>query len=105
MKATFDRRAEQRQFSPGDQVLALLPVVGSPFQARFCGPFTVEKQVSEHDYLISLPKNKTKLCHINLLKPYDVREATTDTGADVSVGNPVCCSGEVGVDVLSSDLI
>ena len=41
----FDREAKRRQFSHGDQVmfLLLLLVVGSPFQAKFAGPFTVKK--------------------------------------------------------------
>lgn len=34
MKHLHDRKAEIHQFSPGDQVLALLPLVGSPFQAN-----------------------------------------------------------------------
>lgn len=38
MKLVYDRRAERRQFSSGNQMLALLPTVGSPFQARFTGP-------------------------------------------------------------------
>ena len=33
MKNLYDRKAEVRQFSSGDQVLALLPVAGSPFQS------------------------------------------------------------------------
>lgn len=53
-------------------MLALLPVVGSPFQARFTGPHTVVKQTSEENYLISTPnrRRKTQLCHGILLKPY-----------------------------------
>nr|XP_046229617.1 uncharacterized protein LOC124050808 isoform X1 [Scatophagus argus] len=72
MKRLYDRKTEQREFSPGDQVLALLPVVHSPFQARFTGPFTVLRQVSEQNYLLSTPKSRksTRLCHVNLLKPY-----------------------------------
>ena len=31
MKRLYDCQAEQHIFSPGDQVLALLPVTGSPF--------------------------------------------------------------------------
>ena len=59
-------------FSPGDQVLALLPIVTSPFQAKFSGPHTVVKQISEQNYIISTPKRRkpTQLCHVNLLKPY-----------------------------------
>ena len=72
MKRLFDRRAVKRAFSPGDQVLALLPMPGSPFCAKFTGPYTVVRQVSEYDYLLATPdrKRSTQLCHINLLKPY-----------------------------------
>ena len=72
VKRLYDRKAEQHQFSPGDRVLALLPMVTSPFQAKFTGPFTVLRQVSEQNYLLSTPKRRksTQLCHVNLLKPY-----------------------------------
>lgn len=69
MKFVFDRKACQRQFSRRDQVMFLLPVVGSPFQARFSGPGTVKRKVSEQDYFFSMPEGGTRLCHINLLKP------------------------------------
>ena len=69
MKRLYDRRSEQRTFSPGDQVLALLPLVGSPFQAKFTGPHTVVKKVSDQNYLIATPlrRKPNQLCHINLL--------------------------------------
>lgn len=72
MKSLYDRRSEKRQFMPGDQVLALLPVEGSPFQAQYSGPFVVMKQVTDLNYLIATPdrRKSTQLCHINLLKPY-----------------------------------
>lgn len=35
MKGRYDQHAEVRQFKPGDRVLALLPRVDSPFQARW----------------------------------------------------------------------
>lgn len=41
MKCWFDRKLEVRMFSPGDQVLALLPLPSSPFCAKFSGPYTV----------------------------------------------------------------
>ena len=52
--------------------LAPPEVLSSPFQARFTGPFTVLRQVSEQNYLLSTPKRRksTQLCHVNLLKPY-----------------------------------
>ncbi len=59
----------------GDQVLALLPVEGSPFQAQYTGPFVVVKQITDLNYLIATPdrRKSTQLCHINLLKPYYCR--------------------------------
>ena len=81
MKNLYDRNAEIHQFSPGDQVLALF---GSPFQAKFHGPFTVLRQVSEQNYLLSTPKRRrnTQLCHVNLLKSYYTR------------GSQFCATGE-----------
>ena len=55
MKTWFDRKARTRTFRHGDQVLVLLPIHGSPLQARYCGPYTVEKRTSEVDYVISTP--------------------------------------------------
>lgn len=72
MKRLFDRRSELRSFQLGDQVLALLPIVGSPFQAKFVGPYTVARQISDLNYLINTPdrRKKTRVCHVNLLKPF-----------------------------------
>ena len=72
MKNIYDPQAEWCQFSPGNQVLAQLPIVGLPFRARFTGPHTVLKQISEEKYLIASPerRKKSQLCHVNLLTPY-----------------------------------
>lgn len=42
MKHLFDRHTGTRLCCPGDQVLAV-PLVVSPFQAKFMGPHTVLK--------------------------------------------------------------
>lgn len=68
-------------FSPGDRVLVLLPLPGSTLQAQYSGPFEVERKVSDIDYLVKTPgrKRKTRLCHVNLLKPYfDRKDVFTD---------------------------
>ena len=72
MKSLHDRRAEPRQFKAGDQVLRLKPIITSPFQAKFSGPYTVVRQVTEQNDTIATPdsRKKTKMCHVNLLKPY-----------------------------------
>lgn len=72
MKKLFDSWAECRIFSEGDQVLALLPITTSPFQAKYTGPHKVVKRLSEHNYIIATPeiRKTNQLCHVKLLKPY-----------------------------------
>ncbi|XP_067261173.1 uncharacterized protein [Chanodichthys erythropterus] len=75
MKRQFDRKTVQRHFKEGDQVLVLLPVVGSVLSARFSGPYEVIKKLSNTDYLIRTPerRKKSRVCHVNMLKEYHVR--------------------------------
>lgn len=63
----YDQKAVHQTFSPGDKVLALLPIPGSPFLAKFSGPYSVVEQVSELNYLVSTPDRKQfiQLCHVN----------------------------------------
>jgi len=74
MKGLFDRRAERRTFSVGDQVLALLPVVGSPFQAKYVGPYKVLRLGPNDNYVISTRLMENFFFHVNLLKAYYHRE-------------------------------
>jgi len=43
MKGWYDRKTESRVFHPGDKVLVLLPIPGSYLQARFSGPYFIQK--------------------------------------------------------------
>lgn len=72
IKFLYDRTVERRTFDLGDQVLILHPIVGSPFEAKFDGPFTVQKRISDENYLVLTPlrRKSTRVCHINLMKPY-----------------------------------
>ena len=81
MKEGFDQKADSRLFEPGDQVLVLLPVIGSPFQARFSGPYTVKSRMSDRDYLIATPDRRKKVqwCHVNLLKSFLTSSARKDS--------------------------
>lgn len=58
----------------------MTPLVWSPFQAKYSGPFTVKERVTDLNYLIATPgcKKSEQLCHVNLLKPYYLR-ATVDS--------------------------
>lgn len=58
MKERFDEKSVRRAFSAGDEVLVLLPVVGSALQARFTGPYVVDSKLSETNYVIRLEMGK-----------------------------------------------
>lgn len=100
MKHLYDCDAERHIFSHGDQVLALLPIVSSPFQAKFTGLHTVLKQISEQNYVISTPGHQkpTQLCHVNLLKPYYAHPSEPSfvgTQPDIGRAHAVCAAGPV----------
>lgn len=104
MKRRYDEKAVVRSFKPGDQVLVLLPILGSALSARFSGPYTVEEKLSETDYVIRTPdrKRQSRVCHINMLKTYHVRETPpSEDGKEVlpvSIVSPalitsrLCCA-------------
>ena len=76
MKKRYDQKAVVRSFEPGDQVLVLLPIPGSALSARFAGPYAVEEKLSDSNYVIRTPERRrqTRVCHVNMLKLYHVRE-------------------------------
>lgn len=51
------------------------------FQARFSGPYTVERKLSDTNCIICTPhcKRKSRVCHLNMLKAYVVHNVTKDT--------------------------
>lgn len=59
-------------FEEADRVLVLRPLVGSPFESKFDGPYTVLQKVSDENYLVSILscRKKSTLFHVNMMKPY-----------------------------------
>ena len=72
MKKKYDVDAVERNFKPGQKVLALLPVPGNPLHFRFSGPYITEKKLSDLNYVLVTPnrRKQTQLCHVNMLKRY-----------------------------------
>jgi len=87
IKIWYDRKARDRVFSSEDKVLVQLPVHGSPLQARYCGPSTIEEKVNNVDCVISTPGHRKakQLCHVNMLKAYNKKHEVQDIPKPVSV--------------------
>ena len=78
MKARYDNHVIDRKFKRGDKVLALLSIPGRPLQARYFGPYTIDKKTSDSNYIINTPgrrKNK-QMCHLKMLKEYFDRDSS-----------------------------
>ena len=98
MKDNFDTRnkVKARKFNVGDLVLAYFPIVGSPLQSKFHGPYKVVKNVNNNSYIIETPdrKKSTQLIHLNLLKKYHPRPSapgyrdSINVNLTVKVENP-----------------
>nr|XP_055072798.1 uncharacterized protein LOC129452795 [Misgurnus anguillicaudatus] len=103
MKRQYDFKTVARSFLPGDKVLVLLPVTGSSLSARFCGPYTIAKKMSETDYMVNTPdrKRQSRVCHINMLKSYHDREKPLADAAD-QMKKPTISSVVTAVDLGSS---
>lgn len=72
MKTWYDRKSKERNFSPGDKVLVLLPVKDNCLSARYHGPYTITTKINDTDYVINTADRRktTRLCHINMLKEF-----------------------------------
>ena len=105
MKARYDNHVIARKFKPGDKVLALLPIPGRPLQARYFGPYTIDKKTSDLNYIINTPrrrKNK-QMCHVNMLKQYFDRDSSISK--PITVVNTVPQESNVFEPEVNSDFI
>ena len=55
-----------------------MPISDRPLQARYFGPYTVEKKASDLNYIITTPdrRKQKQLCHINMLREYVDRDSS-----------------------------
>ena len=105
MKARYDNHVIDRKFKPSDKVLALLPIPGRPLQARYFGPYTIDKKTSDLNYIINTPgrrKNK-QMCHVNMLKQYFDRDSSISK--PITVVNTVPQESNVFEPEVNSDFI
>ena len=105
MNSRYDNHVIDRKFKPGDKVLALLPIPGRPLQARYFGPYTIDKKTSDLNYIINTPgRRKIKqMCHVNMLKEYFDRDSSISK--PITVVNTVPQESNVFEPEVNSDFI
>ena len=72
MKQLYDRDTEKRVFKAGDKVLVFLPIPGNSLQAKYFGPYVIEKKINDLNYVVLTPgrQKQKRVCHVNMLKKY-----------------------------------
>src|SRR5688572_32992923 len=100
-KEWYDLKMNNVVFEVGEKVLLLLPLIGKPLQAKYAGPYVIEKRLGEVDYVVSTPdRRKTKrVVHVNLLKKFVVRKEEEDQLPEVNV-----VMSDVGVNVSDKNI-
>ena len=60
IKMHYDQNAQDRNFEPGDKILALLPIPGKPVQARYFGSYTLDEKLGDVITLSTLLGGESK---------------------------------------------
>ena len=93
-RAYYNKKARNRSFNIGDQVLLLLPTNHNKLLLHWKGPFPVVGRQGQCDYQIDL-NGQVKTFHANLLKAYHSRDesaALITEGSDTPFpSKSVCC--------------
>ena len=63
----YKKNIKEINFSPSDKVLVFLSVPGQPLQARYIGPYAIERKISETDYIVLTPDNSNKTDFVTLI--------------------------------------
>ena len=73
-KASFDRKAVNRQLEEGDLVLCRVPGMSHKLEESWHGPYPVIEKVNRVDYRVDLGRGRKKVLHISNLKKFYVSE-------------------------------
>ncbi|XP_030229035.1 uncharacterized protein si:ch73-60h1.1 isoform X1 [Gadus morhua] len=79
----------------------LQPTLGSPFGAKYSGPFTVLRKISKSNYAVSTPEHRKRKqhCHVDLLEPY--YSSPLQVVGEITAASPVALAFGVGVPDVS----
>ena len=87
-KEWYDRTARERELSPGERVLVLLPTTTSKLTAQWHGPYEVLRRIGKVDYLVATPERRKRetIFHINMLRKWNEPASVGYLVTDVTDG-------------------
>ena len=85
-KKWYDRNARSREFSPGDQVLVLLPTSTNKLLAEWQGPYPITRRISEVNYEVRMAdrRKQKRIFHVNMLRAWQAPTAVSCWAEDIS---------------------
>ena len=100
VKSNYDKKAEIREYKPGEMVLLHTPNLTGKLELVWYGPYEVTKQLEETTYHLAVPerRNHKIVAHANGLKPW--KDLSVNLFRDVVAQECVDSNHPVGRTVL-----
>jgi len=97
----YNKRAFDKQFQVGQQVLVLVPDCANRLISQWIGPVTVISKVSDYTYEVELENGRIRKLHANKLRPFQARVNTLGVvfDDDVDMGDIEVCELSSSNDV------
>ena len=85
MKRWYDENAKTKKIHAWRQGTCSFAIPGKPLQARYYGPYIVDKKICEVNYIVNTSggRKQKQLCHVNMLKQYIDRDSSSATPISV----------------------
>ena len=76
-KAWYDCNAKDRELSPGDRVLVLLPTSTNKLLVEWQGPYSISRRVGRVTYEVDMKdrRRRKRIYHINMLHEWVAQDA------------------------------
>jgi hypothetical protein len=104
MRYHYDKKAQDRTYKVGQQVLVFLPEGAGKLDSKWQGPYKITKKIGEVNYQVEMPdkRKSSRILHANLLKQWYTQEQTED------ILNCYCVTGvvqEIGDESIAQDTV
>ena len=66
----YNKKAEHKEFEPGENVIVLYPTPSNKLTSRWHGPCTILEKRSKYSYLVEMGNECHKIIHANKIRKY-----------------------------------